>query len=180
MKFEAIADLKVWYAALKEMDEAETEKPMDKLIEKIRNQSDQTSIILGMSSYLEGLVNAIIDAKITNLKSTPLESWSKDISIPISDKLRILRFLDLINEKEYGETRTIFKVRNSMAHINQLKENNENPLRFISISKTLIKKLKLDTEDKRNQIRLLSFAMTAARIGWQLELIYKLVTKSRK
>lgn len=180
MKPETIADLKVWDAALKEMDEAETEKPMNKLMEKIKNQSNQTSIILGMSSYVEGLINAIVDAKIANLKSTPLESWSKDISIPISDKLRILRFLDLINEKEYEEIRMIFKVRNSMAHMNLLKENNENPLRFISISNTLIKKLKLDTEDKRNQIRLLSFAMTAARRGWQLELIYKLVTKRHK
>ncbi len=180
MKFKAIADFKVWDIALKEMDEAELEKPMDKLMDKIRTQSNETSIILGMSSYIEGLINTIIDAKIVNLKSALLINWSKDISIPISDKLRVLRFLDLVSEEEYKEIRMIFKVRNNMAHMSLLKEKNENPLRFISISKTLIKNLKLNTEEKRNQIRLLSFAMTAARIGWRLELIYKIVTKSRK
>jgi hypothetical protein len=180
MEFKNIADIEIWEKALKEMDATEAEKPMNKLIDRIQSNKDKISHILGLSAYLEGCINSVIEAKAISLNSNDLIRWSKNLNITTGQKLRVLRFLNLIDEKDYAKMRMIFKVRNGVAHKNLLKENKEDNFRFIPLSNKLIKHLKLDTDEKKQSVKLLLYSMDVARQGWKLELLHKVITKSPK
>ena len=91
-------------------------KNLTNFLKDLSLKKQEISDILGYSTFLESKINQIVTLRAEGLDSTSLLKWSRNSSIPISHKLRMLRFLNMIDEIEYNELTIIFKIRNEIAH----------------------------------------------------------------
>lgn len=105
------------------MDEPTDENSLDfkgmhtELIKAKKGYKTELNSILVTSTALEVSINNLLDTKNKKLDSKSLEDWAKNSFIPISSKLRLLRFADIISEELYKNVRILFEIRNQFAHM---------------------------------------------------------------
>lgn len=88
----------------------------NQLSKEKREYKDQVSAVILSSTTLEFSVNKLIEIGVRIIKSTLLEKQFTSIYVPISSKLRLLRFANLIDEELYKNLNILFKIRNTFAH----------------------------------------------------------------
>ena len=135
IKLGGITEFEAFIKAFKEKDMTKDKKFTASLLNNIRKNRDETSMILGLSSYLESCINSVVQARAANLQSPVLSEWSKNLNIPINQKIKILRFMNLISETSYEDLVNLFKVRNIIAHRNLTSTKRDDVFKFIDISK---------------------------------------------
>lgn len=81
-----------------------------------REYKDQLSAVILSSTTLETMINKLIEIWVKKVKSPLLKEQLRGVYIPISSKLRLLRFAGLIGENLYKNMTILFKIRNSFAH----------------------------------------------------------------
>ena len=147
------------------------------LIENIRKNKDETAMILGLSSYLESCINAVIEARAINLDSKALLTWSKNLYVPINQKIKFLRFMNLISEIGYEDLTNLFKVRNIIAHRNQASKHKEDLFQSIDISK-LAKNTKYKGTEEANRVKMMLFVILVGRYSFNFEFMSEVLSKS--
>lgn len=88
-----------------------------KEIERIEKNKEHISRIMSNSISLERAIIGLIEDRALLLNSTKLKKYAEDEDIPISDKLRLLRFTDTINEETYLTATILIRIRNKAAHL---------------------------------------------------------------
>lgn len=83
--------------------------------EKSDYREQLNAVILSCAS-LELSLYLLCKTRINKISSPSLKDWNEKPFIPITAKLNILRFADIIDEKLYKIIFTLFKVRNIFAH----------------------------------------------------------------
>ena len=86
------------------------------LAKEKREYKDQLSAVILSSTSLEALINKLIEIGVKKVQSPFLEEQLKGVYIPISNKLRLLRFANLIDKDLYRNMALLFKLRNRFAH----------------------------------------------------------------
>ena len=81
-----------------------------------REYKDQITAVILSSTTLEFCVNKLIEIGVKKVESTLLENHLSNTYIPISNKLRLLRFANLIDDELYKNLSILFKIRNKFAH----------------------------------------------------------------
>jgi len=81
-----------------------------------RGYKEELNAIFISTIGLEISINNMIDSIIKELKSENLENWVKNSNVPITAKLRLLRFSNIIDEQLYRNMAILFKIRNQFAH----------------------------------------------------------------
>ena len=81
-----------------------------------REYKDQLSAVILSSTTLESLVNKLVEIGVKKVQSPLLEKQLKNVSIPIGNKSKLLRFAGLIDEKLYENLVILFKIRNKFSH----------------------------------------------------------------
>lgn len=89
-----------------------------KEFERIENNKEHIFRIMSNSIFLERTVIDLIKDRARLLNSTKLLRYAEDEDISISDKLRLLRFTDTIDEGTYLTATTLISIRNKVAHLN--------------------------------------------------------------
>jgi len=80
-----------------------------------REYPDQIRVVILSSTTLEFAVNKLLEIGINKIESPLLKEKTKGY-VPISSKLRMLRFAGLIKEDLYKNLSLLFKIRNRFAH----------------------------------------------------------------
>lgn len=125
------------------------------LSQKKRDFKEQLYAVIISCVSLEIAINQLIEVKVKKLQSPNLETWRKNANIPISNKLRALRFISnklralrfagLISENLYENLTLLFKIRNKFAHKLYLEAKTAGAefesLKEIHISNDFVKKL---------------------------------------
>jgi intergrase/recombinase len=81
-----------------------------------REYKDQLSAVILSSTTLESLVNKLVEIGVKKVQSPLLERQLKNVYIPIGNKLKLLRFAGLIDEKLHENLTILFKIRNKFSH----------------------------------------------------------------
>ncbi|MCW4043047.1 MAG: hypothetical protein NWE90_04900 [Candidatus Bathyarchaeota archaeon] len=115
-----------------------------------REYKDQISAVVISSTTLESVVNKLVEIGVREVDSTLLEKQLKDTYIPVSSKLRLLRFAGLIGEDLYKNLNILFKIRNRFAHALFLTAKEStlefNKLRQFKTSSTFLRSLPDDSK----------------------------------
>ena len=137
------------------MGESQTEPDLDykgmykQLSKEKREYKDQLSAVVLSSTNLEALVNKLIMMAMKRVQSPLLEKRLRGIYIPISSKLRLLRFANLIDENLYKNMILLFRIRNRFAHKLLLTARSSTPefeiLKGASISNKFLRELPNDS-----------------------------------
>lgn len=102
-----------------------------------REYKDQLSAVILSSTHLEFAVNKLVEIGVKKVKSTLLEEHLRRVYIPISSKLRLLRFANLVDENLYKNLNVLFKVRNRFSHKLFLTAKDSTP-KFEALKDTII------------------------------------------
>ena len=176
IKLGGITEFEAFIKAFKEKDMTKDKKFTARLLNNIRKNRDETSIILGLSSYLESCINSVVQARAANLQSPVLSEWSKNLNIPINQKIKILRFMNLISETSYEDLVNLFKVRNIIAHRNLTSTKRDDVFKFIDISK-LAKNTRPKNQKDEYKIKMMLFVILIGRYSFNLEMMYNIISK---
>jgi hypothetical protein len=176
IKLEWITEFEAFIKAFKEKDMTKDKKFTARLLNNIRKNRDETSMILGLSSYLESCINSVVQARAANLQSPVLSEWSKNLNIPINQKIKILRFMNLISETSYEDLVNLFKVRNIIAHRNLTSTKRDDVFKFIDISK-LAKNTRPKNQKDEYKIKMMLFVILIGRYSFNLEMMYNIISK---
>ena len=141
---------------------------------EMEKNKNEILYILSLSSLLESQINSVVKIKATELGSRNLIVWTENQNVPIIQKLRILRFLEIIDEDEYKQIVELFKVRNEIAH-RDLRKGGQDPFRFINVDN-----LKIKNPEEKKTAKLFKFAYTISTFNYRLELAYKIISKRIK
>jgi len=88
----------------------------EQLSKEKRNYKEQLNSVILSCVTLEFSINELVEIRVKKLQSLNLEGWAKNINVPINNKLKALRFADLIGEDLYKNLMILFKIRNKFAH----------------------------------------------------------------
>ena len=176
IKLGGITEFEAFIKAFEEKDMAKDKKFTASLLNNIRKNRDETSMILGLSSYLESCINSVVQARAANLQSPVLSEWSKNLNIPINQKIKILRFMNLISETSYEDLVNLFKVRNIIAHRNLTSTKRDDVFKFIDISK-LAKNTRPKNQKDEYKIKMMLFVILIGRYSFNLEMMYNIISK---
>ena len=176
IKLGGITEFEAFIKAFEEKDMAKDKKFTASLLNNIRKNRDETSMILGLSSYLESCINSVVQARAANLQSPVLSKWSKNLNIPINQKIKILRFMNLISETSYEDLVNLFKVRNIIAHRNLTSTKRDDVFKFIDISK-LAKNTRPKNQKDEYKIKMMLFVILIGRYSFNLEMMYNIISK---
>ena len=176
IKLGGITEFEAFIKAFKEKDMTKDKKFTARLLNNIRKNRDETSMILGLSSYLESCINSVVQARAANLQSPVLSEWSKNLNIPINQKIKILRFMNLISETSYEDLVNLFKVRNIIAHRNLTSTKRDDVFKFIDISK-LAKNTRPKNQKDEYKIKMMLFVILIGRYSFNLEMMYNIISK---
>ncbi|MEM3041450.1 MAG: hypothetical protein QXG97_05445 [Nitrososphaerota archaeon] len=86
------------------------------LSSKKQGHNEQLGAIFLSANSLELSINGMVDSQIKKIKAKNIESLTKSPWVPITTKLRLLRFADIIDDNLYGIIEALFKIRNQFAH----------------------------------------------------------------
>lgn len=86
------------------------------LVKEKRDYKGQLNAVILSSTGLEFAVNQLVEIGVKKVQSPLLKERLKGAYVPISSKLRLLRFANLVNENLYKDLTILFKVRNRFAH----------------------------------------------------------------
>lgn len=132
-----------------EEDEGEIDyEGMYEQLSKRKNdyQEQLRAVILSCAS-LELSIYLLCKTRIKKISSQSLKEWNEKPFTPITTKLNMLRFADIIDEKLYRIIYTLFKVRNVFAHRLPFPEHFDNvfdSLNSIDINNDFVKSLHND------------------------------------
>ena len=112
--------------------------------EKRGYEEDLKAVVISSNS-LELIINGLVKLKAEKLPSIKIDDWLKNTYISISNKIRLLRFADLIDESFYKTLDILFKIRNDFAHKLAVNKNVFDRLNNIEIEDEFIKKLPNDS-----------------------------------
>lgn len=83
--------------------------------EKRKYKEHLNAVIIGCTT-LETSINNLVRLQAKKLFSKSLTEWNNQPFVPISAKIKSLRFANLIDEKLYTILCTLFKIRNGFTH----------------------------------------------------------------
>lgn len=98
---------------LEDLDHKGTYK---QLSQEKRGYKEQLHSVIISCVTLEFSINDLVEIAVKKLPSPNLEKWANNVNVPISNKLKALRFADIIDEDLYKNLSILFKIRNQFAH----------------------------------------------------------------
>lgn len=99
---------------------------------EFENFETEFNMILKYSLLLENRINLLIESRAKAINSKKLLKWAEKATDPLTQKLKLLRFADIIDEDTFNDLQVIFTIRNKIAHRRIKKQTFEEALNYIN------------------------------------------------